>query len=81
MDAPETETWKDLRMHVCICTYVLDREYWSVCVRSLRQSRVTTVTLDPHRENEMRQSLSQSQHKRPFAGFTYDKKTKSEFAG
>ena len=55
MDAPATETWKELcdTMHIRYSMYVWDREYWRVRVRSLRQSRVTTVTLDPHRENEM----------------------------
>ena len=55
MDAPATETWKELcdTMHIRYSMYVWDREYWRVRVRSLRQSRVTTVTLGPHRENEM----------------------------
>ena len=47
MDAPATDTRKEL------CTYEWDREYWRARVRSLRQPRVTTVTLGPHRENEI----------------------------
>ena len=47
MDAPTTDTWKEL------CTYAWDRDYWRARVRSLRQPRVTTVTLGSHRENEM----------------------------
>ena len=47
MDAPTTDTWKEL------CTYAWDRDYWRARVRALRQPRVTTVTLGSHRENEM----------------------------
>ena len=44
MDAPKTNSWREL------CTYGCDREYWKVRVRSLKQPRVTTVTLGSHRE-------------------------------
>ena len=45
MDAPRTDSWREL------CTYGCDREYWKTRVRALRQSRVTTASLlGPHHE-------------------------------
>ena len=44
MDAPRTDSWREL------CTYGCDREYWKARVRALRQPRVTTVSLGPHHE-------------------------------
>ena len=47
MDAPSTNSWREL------CTYACDKEYWKARVRALRQPRVTSVTLGPHREAGM----------------------------
>ena len=44
MDAPATDSWREL------CTYACDREYWRTRVRALRQPRVTTISLGPHHE-------------------------------
>ena len=44
MDAPKTTSWRELWKYAC------DREYWKSRVRALKQPRVTTVTLGPHRE-------------------------------
>ena len=44
MDAPKTDSWREL------CAYACDREYWRTRVRALRQPRLTTVALGPHHE-------------------------------
>ena len=47
MDAPATDSWREL------WTYACDREYWKARVRALRQPRITTVTIGPHHEAGM----------------------------
>ena len=47
MDAPETDSWREL------CTYACDRDYWRTRVRAMKQPRVTAVSLGSHYENEM----------------------------
>ena len=44
MDAPKTDSWHELR------AYARDRDYWRSRVKALRQPRVTTIQLGPHRE-------------------------------
>ena len=47
MDAPETDSWREL------CTYACDRDYCRTRVRAMKQPRVTAVSLGSHYENEM----------------------------
>ena len=43
MDAPKTDSWREL------CTFACDRDYWSTRVRAMKQPRVA-ITMGPHIE-------------------------------
>ena len=45
MDAPATDSWREL------CAYACDREYWKTRVRSMWQPRITTVNIGSHIED------------------------------
>ena len=44
MDAPATDSWRELANYAC------DRDYWRARVRALQQPRITTVSIGSHRE-------------------------------
>ena len=44
MDAPQTESWREL------CAYAVDREYWKARVRAMKQPRVGVEIKGPQVE-------------------------------